>query len=256
MPKKNKIETPLRKLREITGKTQAEFARLLGCSPSTIKQIEAGNNSKLYDSLIKSLTTVFGVSHKSILPPSTQPRECITSKPYTKEFFDDWWKNGAEQNKFHTLEDKETMVRDLEMVLAAAMRVPGRGFGGILTSYYDWLMKLMDDCHLWPHFETELNERMKKTESSPNKFQFDVALARLVREDKSRFLTEPNPLLTILVRRLWERKDRNLKKELPIKPKKLSKLEKLKAQKYEIAYTMVKTLQPETVTNAGPKLKR
>jgi hypothetical protein len=142
------------------------------------------------------------------------------------------------------------------MVLAAAMRVPGRGFGGVFNSYYDWLMKLMDDCQLWPHFETELNERMKKAESSPNKFQFDVELARICLKNKSKFLIEPDPLLTILVRRLWERNDRNLKKERPVKPDKLSKLEKLKAQKFEITYTIVKTLDAGTGATSGPKRTR
>lgn len=255
MPKKQKIETPLRKLREITGKTQVAFATALGCSPSTIKKIEGGNNSKLNDSLIRRLATVFGVSHKSILPPSTLPL-AIDGKPYTKEFYEDWWKNGADAMKDINLSQKETMMRDLEMVLAAAMRVPGRGFGGVLTSYYDWLMKLMDDCQLWPHFEVEFNERMKKTESTPNKFQVDVALARLVRENKSKFLIEPDPLLTILVRRLWEKKDRKLKNELPIKPKKLSKIQKLKAQKFEITYTMVNTLEAGTSATSGPKRTR
>ena len=245
MPKKQKIQTPLRKLREITGKTQVEFAKVLGCSPSTIKKIEAGDNSKFNVSLVTSLTNVFGVSADSMLPPSSEPIECFGDKPYTKEFFEDWWKNGAERMKFRTLDQKEGMVRDLEMVLAAAMRVPGRGFGAVFTCYYDWLMKLMDDCQLWPHCEAEVRERIKKTKKTPNELRGDLELARLLRENKSRFLQEvfeSDPHSTTLTQWLWQRKNRNLRNQLPIKPKKLSKLEKLKAQKYHTTYTFYKKL--------------
>jgi transcriptional regulator with XRE-family HTH domain len=246
MPKKSKIETPLRKLREITGKSQEAFARVLGCSLSAIKQIERGDYSKFSDSLIMSLTNVFGVSPDSMLPPSTQPTECFGGKPYTKEFFEDWWKNGAGQINHHTLEQKSTMVRDLKMVLAAAMRVPGRAFGGVFTSYYNWLTKLMDNCQLWPHYEAELNERMGRAKKTTNPLHADLEFGRLFRQNKSKFIqeafeSEVRP--TTLMRSWWERRNRDLKKELPIKPKKkLSKLEKLKAQKYEITYILTKTL--------------
>jgi len=259
MPKTTEIECPLRKLREITGKSQVDFARALGCSPSTIKKIEAGDNSKLNVALIMSLTNVFGVSPDSMLPPSTQPTECFGGKPYTKEFFKDWWKNGAGQINPHTLEQKSYMVRDLEMVLAAALRVPGRGFGGVFTSYYNWLTKLMDDCQLWPHYEAELNERMDRPKKT-NPLHADLELARLFRENKSQFIQEAfeselRP--TILVQSWLKKKSRDLKKELPIKPKKkLSKLEKLKAQKYDIIYTSIKTLSAGTATNSGPKRTR
>jgi transcriptional regulator with XRE-family HTH domain len=244
MPKKPKIETPLRKLREFTGKTQIAFATALGCSSSTIKKIEGGDNSKLSASLLMSLGNVFAVSPESLLPPSVQPRELFEDKPYTKEFFENWWKKGKQDMESFNLRQKQRMVEDLETILAAAMRVPGRSFGAVLTSYYDWLIDLMDDCRLWPHYETELQEWLKKARSSNDKFQCFLAdlVVQSLRDNNLNSLPDifnPNLLPTTLLGALFKRKKGNLKKGLP---NKLSKLEKLKAQKYEMHYILCKEL--------------
>jgi transcriptional regulator with XRE-family HTH domain len=277
MPKKPKFVTSLRNLREITGKTQVEFARALGCSPSTIKKIEGGDYSKLNDSLIMSLGNVFAVDPDSMLPPSTQPRDAFEGKPYTKEFFENWWKRGAEDMKHFNLSQKKRMVIDLETVLAAAMRTPGRGFGAISTSYYDWLIDLMDDCQLWPHYETEIRQRwgelrelLKKAKCRPgNSFPAFLSdmMTRILQDKNLSALPnvfdpkllpifDPNLLPTTLLHALYERKNRNLKKELPADCQKLTKLEKLKAQKYEISYVLRKEFPPETGGTSGPNRTR
>ncbi len=258
MPKKPKIEHPLRKLREITGKSQVAFARVLGCSTSTIKKIEGGDNSKFNASLLISLASVFGVAPNSLLPPSTQPTE-IDGKPYTKEFFEGWWKKAPEVVKPWTLLLKELMVRDLEMVLAAAMRAPGMGFGGVYTSFYVWLMGMMDDCQFWPHYEAELNERVKKGKNKPNKVQADWELVQSFIENKSKFLQEAfesDLRVTTLVQNLEERKKGNLKKRFPTNLEELPKLEKLKAQMNIVAKLCEKMAQAGTVANSTPKRTR
>jgi transcriptional regulator with XRE-family HTH domain len=232
MPKKPKIEYPLRKLRLITGKSQGEFARLLGCSPSTIKQIEAGNHSKLNVPLLINLAAVFAVNPESIFPPSSEPK-VMDGKPYTKEFFEEWWKNGPKIAKPDLLSNKECMVRDLEMVLAAAMRAPGMVFYGVHTSFYIWLIDLMNDGQFWPHHEAELKERFEKAKNCPNKFESDWEMARLFREDKSKFLQgvfESDLRETTLVKMSKEKKKGDLEKELPDNLDELPKTEKLKAQ--------------------------
>jgi hypothetical protein len=119
MPKKPEIDCPLRKLREITGKTQVEIARLLCCSPSTIKKIEVDDNSKLNGYLIMTAANVFCVSPDSLVPPSTQAAQ-LHGEPYTKEFFEKWWKNGPKMIKSIIQNQKIALVRGFELILAAA----------------------------------------------------------------------------------------------------------------------------------------
>jgi transcriptional regulator with XRE-family HTH domain len=151
MPKKSEIECPLRKLREITGKSQVAFARVLGCSPSTIKKIEAGDNSKLNRQLILAAAVVFSVSPESLVPPSTQPTQ-LHGERYTKEFFEEWWKTAPERVRSIIQHLKSGMLRDFEMILAAVMRAPGMSFGGVQVSFYCWAADTIINFHLLPHY--------------------------------------------------------------------------------------------------------
>jgi transcriptional regulator with XRE-family HTH domain len=189
MPKKPKIDCPLWKLREISGKTQVEFARLLGCSPSTIKKIEAGDNSKLNGYLIMTAANVFCVSPDSLVPPSTQPTQ-LHGEPYTKEFFENWWKNGPELIKSIIQNQKIALVRDFELILAAANRIPGMGVVGVTASFQFWMIETLKNFQLFPHYETELDERKKRGKKSTNQLNDDLEFARLFRENKAKFIQE------------------------------------------------------------------
>jgi transcriptional regulator with XRE-family HTH domain len=190
MPKKPEIECPLRKLREITGKSQTAFARVLGCSPSTIKKIEAGDSSKLNPQLLLAASFVFGITPNSLVPPSTELIKLMDGQPFTKEFYDRWWNASPDLMRPVRQQHKEWMVRDLEMVLAAAMRVPGMGFGAVMNAFLCWTRETMTNFQLFPHYETEWNERIKRARKKPNKIQADWESVRLFAENKSKFIQE------------------------------------------------------------------
>ncbi len=258
MPKKSKIACPLRKLREITGKTQIEFARLLGCSPSVLKKIEAGDNSKLYEQLILNASLVFGLAPNSLIPPSTHPLR-IDGKIYTKKLFDEWWKNAPEKVKPAIQHFKALMVREFEMVLAAAMRVPGMSIGAVFGSFNTWAMETVVDMKLKPHYEAEWKERTEKASKKANPLHTDLEFARLFRENKSQFIQEafeadltPTPFM---IGPLVE-KSGHIKKESDLDGKKKSKSEKLKSSVDFGTEEARKAFQAVMAANAGPKLKR
>src|SRR5580692_11756108 len=187
MPEKPEIECPLRKLREITGKSQVDFARALGCSPSTIRKIERGEDSKLNPFLIMTAAAVFSVAANSLVPPSKQPTR-LHGEPYTKEFFEDWWKNGPKLIESIIQQQKALLVRDFELVLTAAMRLPGMSYGGVMASFNQWLFETMHKFQLLPHYETEWKERRTKAKGKPKTTQADWELVKLFVENKSKFI--------------------------------------------------------------------
>ena len=258
MPKKHKIECPLRKLREITGKSQIEFAKVVGCSASTIKKIEAGDNSKLNTQLISSAAFIFGVVPNSLIPTSTRLMR-VDGKPYTKEFYNEWWSAAPERIKPFIQHLKALMVRELEIVLAAAMRVPGMSIFGILNSFNTWAMETIIHSKLEPHYEAEWNERIQKAKKKPKNAQADWEMVKLFIENKPKFIQEafeadlsPTPFMA---GHLAEKRG-SIKKESPSEWKKKSKSEKLKAMADFQTETGKKAFQTVIAANAGPKLKR
>jgi transcriptional regulator with XRE-family HTH domain len=256
MLKKPNIECPLRKLREITGKSQAAFAKGLGCSVSVIKKIEGGDNSKLHEQLILSASLVFGVSANSLIPPSTQPVR-VDGEIYTKEFCDGWWKTAPEKVKPAIQHFKALMVRELEMVLAAAIRVPGMGVGAVLASFNTWAMETIIDLELEPHYEAEWNERINRAKKKSNQIQADWELVKLFIGNKAQFIQEafeadlsPTPFMA---GHLAE-KSGLIKQDLDWKKK--SKFEKLKSMADFGTTVSKKAFQAVVANNAGPKLKR
>lgn len=256
MPKKPKIDCPLRKLREITGKSQAAFARALDCSTSVIKKIEAGDNSKLHDQLVLNASLVFGVTPNSLIPPSTYPRR-VDGEIYTKEFFEDWWKRAPEKIKPVIQYFKALMVRELEMVLAAAMRVPGMSIGAVLGSFNTWAMETIIDLKLEPHYEAEWNERIIRAKQKPNQTQADWELVKLFIENKAQFIQEAFEadlsLTPFMAGHLADKKGL-FKQDLHWKKK--SKFEKMRFMADFGTNEATKAFQAVIAANAGPKLKR
>lgn len=190
MPKKSEIECPLRKLRLITGMSQVAFAKVLGCSTSTIKKIEGGDNSKLNYDLLLAASIVFCVIPNSLIPPSTQPLNIVDGKPYTKEFYEKWWNSPPDQMRPSRLQQKLGMLRELEMLMAAAMRLPGMGFNSVFSSFISWMKGTMINFDLPAHYEAEWKERVEKARKKPNKTHADWELVKLFAENKSKFLQE------------------------------------------------------------------
>ena len=132
---------------------------------------------------------VFGVSPDSLVPPSTQPTQ-LHGKPYTKEFFDDWWKTAPGRIKSIIQNQKISLVRDLELILAATTRIPGMGFAGVTSSFQAWMMETLGNFQMLPHYETESSERKKSAKKTANPLQNDLEFARFFRENKAKFIQQ------------------------------------------------------------------
>jgi transcriptional regulator with XRE-family HTH domain len=258
MQKKTEIECPLRKLREITGKSQVAFARVLGCSSSTIKKIEAGESSKLNLQLVMATPMVFGVEPRSLVPPSTHPVKLEDGKPYTKEFFEKWWNISPEERKRRIQPQKLLMLKELELLVAAAIRLPGMAVGAVITSFHLWAQETMTHHNLFPHYDAEWNERVKRAKKKSNKIQSDLELVQLFRENKAKFILkvfegDDSPTISLATRlemaeRLKEESDQDWKKK--------SKQEKLTSAANVFTKTARMVVQAGTATNSTPNRKR
>ncbi|MGA9451119.1 MAG: helix-turn-helix transcriptional regulator [Verrucomicrobiia bacterium] len=210
MAKKTEIDCPLRQLREITGKTQAAFAKILGCSLSTLKKIEQGDNSKLNLALLNAAFSVFGVSLESLVPPSTGPTCLIEGTPYTKEIFEAWWNVSVEQKQALGIHLQTRLIVELELVLAASWRLPGMVGLGVMGSLVVWVKDVMHNFQLLPHYETEWNERVKKMQTG--KFQLDREQYVSFCWDKYKLLQKTLAELSGLQQSLWGRAELKGKK--------------------------------------------
>jgi len=252
------MECPLRKLRAITGKTQVAFARALGCSTSVIKKIEAGDNSKLNEQLLAAASFVFGVDPNSLVPPSTDPVKLEDGQPYTKEFFDGWWKTAPEIVGARIQPLKMWMLKELELLVAAAIRAPGISVGGVITSFHRWLQDTILDFDLASHQEAEWKERGKKARENPNKTLVDWELVKLFAQNKSKFIqaafeADVDPPLSLIARLEGEKQ---VKADGELKWKNKSKQEKLKLGTNLLTKTVRKVIQAGTATNSAPKRTR
>ena len=72
MPRKPPFKNPVRLLREALGKTQPEFARVIGVSPKYLQKIELGER-RLTDDLADFLMAAFGVSPDSVKQKRGRP---------------------------------------------------------------------------------------------------------------------------------------------------------------------------------------
>jgi hypothetical protein len=231
---------------------------VLGCSPSTIKKIEAGDVSKLNTPLVMSAAMVFGIAPNSLIPPSIQPMG-IDGTPYTKKFFDDWWKTGPERIKPIIQQLKALMVREVEMVLAAAMRLPGMNIGAVTTSLNVWAMETIIKFKLEPLYEAEWNERIKRAKETTNQLHADLEFAKLFRENKSKFIQEafevdlsPTPFMA---GQLALKRDEIKNDPAPVWKKK-SKSEKLKSLADFVTTGAKKRFREVIAANSGPKRTR
>jgi hypothetical protein len=154
---------------------------------------------------------------------------------------------------------KALMARELEIVLAAAMRVPGMGVGAVLGSFNTWAMETIIKLKLEPHYEEEWNERIEKANKKTNQLQTDLEFARLFREDKSQFKQaafeadlSPTPFMAGHL----AKKSGRIKEDSDLDWKKKSKSEKLKSMADFGTEEAKKAFQAVMAANAGPKLKR
>jgi len=97
MPRPHRQKSPIRELRTIIGKTQREFARAIGISPSALKRIE-NNDLALSPRVARKILFETGLHFRSITGKLRTLRS-LECKPYTLEFYKRWKENFPKQNE-------------------------------------------------------------------------------------------------------------------------------------------------------------
>lgn len=148
MPRKPKIDHPVRQVRTVLGHTQPSFSKLVGCSAITIQRIENGS-MKLSTRLAHSISEATNADPDSLMEGSEAKARGRDGKPYSKESF----KFTAE---ILPMTDKErlhhlvTLVRYLELMLISSNR-PGtlKGYA-VNAAVQDAFLKIAHDYDLIP----------------------------------------------------------------------------------------------------------
>ncbi len=151
MPKKPKINHPVRQVRTALGHTQPSFSKLVGCSAITIQRIENGS-LKLSPRLAHSISEATNADPDSLMGGSGAPARGWDGNPYSKESF-------QFVAKILPMTDKElryyltTLVRQLELMLNSANR-PGtlKGYA-VNAAVQDAFLKIARDYALVPGIE-------------------------------------------------------------------------------------------------------
>jgi DNA-binding XRE family transcriptional regulator len=151
MPKKPKIDHPVRQVRTVLGHTQPSFAKLVGCSAITIQRIENGS-LKLSPRLAHVIAEATNGEPDSLMEGLGATARGRDGKPYSKESF-----LFVAQNLPMTDEELRyyltTLVRYLELMLISSNR-PGtlKGYA-INAAVQDAFSKIAHDYDLVPGIE-------------------------------------------------------------------------------------------------------
>lgn len=82
MPKQPLFDNPVRLLREALKRTQPEFSKILGVSPTYLQKIELGARPITAD-LTDFLTAAFGVSPTSMMKPKGRPCHLLETEKHS-----------------------------------------------------------------------------------------------------------------------------------------------------------------------------
>ncbi|HWW01831.1 MAG TPA: helix-turn-helix transcriptional regulator [Candidatus Acidoferrum sp.] len=156
-------------LRKIIGRTQAEFAALIGASKDTVVSWETGRN-KLSAAFARRIELATGVHGRYLLlgisVPMTgdalgEPR-CYTRKDYEQHRATEWGRSDQEAAQRHL----ERCVDALELLFRAAAK-PGGGklrgrLPGLMDSFIQWCEGVRKDFKLEREIDEQLEQRRFK----------------------------------------------------------------------------------------------
>ena len=158
----------IRKLRRILGRTQGEFAALVGASKDTIASWETGRNP-LSPPLARRIAVVTGVDERTLLQPDAElmARHRVPARRYTLEEFKDYrhkfWGKSAEESVRRQMRPCADTLELLFKAAAAAAAGdaesgPGR-LPGVVDSFIHWCRQTREDFDLGPVIDAELAKR-------------------------------------------------------------------------------------------------
>ena len=167
---KNKSKQPARMLRKLLGRTQAEFAVLVGASKDAVVSWENGRNP-LSATFARRIALATGVDESSLLRGSEPllARHPFPRRPYTEEDFQrhrkTCWGDSAEENARRQL---RPCADALELLFRAAAKAsekegPAR-LPGLVDSFRQWCEEIREDLQLDELIEAQLAQRKSHLE--------------------------------------------------------------------------------------------
>jgi transcriptional regulator with XRE-family HTH domain len=156
----------IRQLRRVIGRTQAEFAAMIGASKDAVASWEIGRN-KVSAAFARRICLATGVDGKLLLMGINVPLANDPSRPaqvYTAEDFEryrrtQWGRSGEEGAQHHL----KQCVDALELLFMAAAK-PGGGkvrhrLPGVVDSFIQWCEQASEEFKLGPQIKEQLKKR-------------------------------------------------------------------------------------------------
>ncbi|HOC58286.1 MAG TPA: helix-turn-helix transcriptional regulator [Verrucomicrobiota bacterium] len=158
----------LRELRRMIGRTQGEFAAMIGASKDAVASWETGRN-RLSEPFARRIALATGVEAKGLLRGRSSLKSYVPFKgrmPFSQEAFerhrDTYWGRTDEAAARRHLRN---CVEALELIFVAAARPRGRvrhRLPGVVDSFIQWCERTREDFLLGQEIETQLRQRKAK----------------------------------------------------------------------------------------------
>lgn len=157
MPKKPRIDHPVRHIRKSLGHTQAGFAKLVGCSAIAIQRIENGS-LKLSPKLAHAIASATNADPESLLQGPCGTALDRLGQPYTKEslqFLKEVIPMTDDDLRYYL----DPLIRCLELLLIGSSRAGKFKTHGVNGALQNAFQKIADDFDLMPSIKNFLVEQ-------------------------------------------------------------------------------------------------
>ena len=160
--KQGQKNTWLKKLREIIGKSQVQFAAMIGEPPKTIINIENGR-TRLDGILAHKIQGATGVASWKYMQGRNTPLDFSGKFPYTSANFD-YWKKAHSGNDEKNVERFAELASDtLSLMLRAAQKcgTPKNHLPGLQLAFHFWCAEMVKNFQLLPSLKEILKSERK-----------------------------------------------------------------------------------------------
>jgi DNA-binding transcriptional regulator YiaG len=183
LPAKKSPNKSIVALRGILGRTQEQFAALIGVSLDTVRSWELGRN-RLNAKQAQRIRMVTGAEIASLMDGNGVVKEGLGSA-YNKEYFEYWTKRFARSDAKQADEWCEGAVQSIRLLYAAAAAPDSRHKGrlpALHTSLLEWLDRAYADFKLAPQVEYILKKRKRRNSHTMSYGEWRSAWAAGYRE--------------------------------------------------------------------------
>jgi transcriptional regulator with XRE-family HTH domain len=186
--KRREGNASLRQLRTIVGRTQAEFAALVGVSTDTVISWENGRN-RLSAAKARSIHMATGARATELLEGKGQVRN-MSGAPFSAEDFQNWHDTYLEATDAVRAEyfAKEGSIFLWLLFQAAAKPGPGKlknRLPAIWISFLEWAEETADNCRLRPEIKAVQNKHRQELKEKSAEAQAILARRAQIVEDQA-----------------------------------------------------------------------